>query len=311
MCETASSGIKTRCSKQAAGNSRAGSVVRSYLLDMLVRFYWPGCNFWDGDWNGPTLDTFWVECSAEEARRLIHPKLSGEKIRLSEQLGADGHGPLMRDGQHAPKFCFLISTDLTRIDPHPATYPWSGQWNGYCPFRELGEHRVNDLKALNTIQLSSCKESVMADAFLPPLKVSRKTGGETFQNGTSSLDFSLLNFWQWSASDLVSNALRGRLAEFLVAQALGVADGLRVEWDAYDLRTSKGLTIEVKSAAYVQTWAQKALSTISFDIAPTRFWDPVTNDLGDESRRQATLYVFALLACKDKAIIDPLDVSQQ
>jgi hypothetical protein len=96
----------------------------------------------------------------------------------------------------------------------------------------------------------------------------------------------------------------------LVAQALRIADGVRVEWNAYDLRTTKGLKIEVKSAAYLQSWAQKALSVISFDIAPTRSWDAETNELAAETRRQADLYVFALLSHCDKQTLDPLDVSQ-
>lgn len=149
----------------------------------------------------------------------------------------------------------------------------------------------------------------MAD--LLPLNVTRKLGSEAFQDGTKSLDFNLLCFWQWSASDLVSNALRGRLAEFLVAQALGIAlEGLRSEWDAYDLCTPQGVTIEVKSSAYLQTWSQKGLSAINFDIAPTRRWDPNTNIYEKESRRQADLYVFALLAHQDKSTLNVMDVSQ-
>jgi hypothetical protein len=140
--------------------------------------------------------------------------------------------------------------------------------------------------------------------------VGRKTGAERFRCGPELLPFDLLSFWQWSASDLASNALRGRVAEFLVAQALSVADGLRADWDAYDLRSRGGATIEVKSAAYLQTWAQKAPSVISFDIALTRFWDPVTNVMAAEVRRQADIYVFALLAHRDKATLDPMDVSQ-
>ena len=54
----------------------------------------------------------------------------------------------------------------------------------------------------------------MAEVLLPPLVVTRKTGSEAFQLGSTALGFDLLSFWQWSASDLVSNALRGRLAEF-------------------------------------------------------------------------------------------------
>jgi hypothetical protein len=144
----------------------------------------------------------------------------------------------------------------------------------------------------------------------PRISASRKSGGERFRYGSEPLAFDLLSFWQWSASDLASNALRGRVAEFLVAQALGVADGVRAEWDAYDLRSRCGATIEVKSAAYLQTWSQKALSVISFDIAPTRFWDAATNVMAAEPRRQADLYVFALLAHKDKTTLDPMDVGQ-
>jgi hypothetical protein len=144
----------------------------------------------------------------------------------------------------------------------------------------------------------------------PRLSVSRKTGGEPFHCGPDTLPFDILSFWQWVGSDLASNALRGCVAEFLVAQALGIADGIRAEWDAYDLRSRSGATIEVKSAAYLQTWAQKVPSVITFDIAPTRFWDPATNVLATEARRQADLYVFALLAHQDKETLDPTDVSQ-
>jgi hypothetical protein len=150
----------------------------------------------------------------------------------------------------------------------------------------------------------------MAEVLLPPLVVTRKSGSEPFRVGPAILGFDLMSFWQWSASDLVSNALRGRLAEFLVAQALGIAEGVRAEWDAYDLHTCQGLAIEVKSAAYLQTWAQKALSAIIFDIAPTRFWEATTNVLGTDLRRQADLYVFALLAHRDKPTLDAMDLSQ-
>jgi len=152
----------------------------------------------------------------------------------------------------------------------------------------------------------------MDDVCLPRLDVRRKSGDEVFHDGPAPLGFDLRNFWQWSASDLVSNALRGRLAEFLVAKALGIADGVRTEWDAYDLRTATGLTIEVKSAAYVQSWAQRAPSTICCDIAPTRFWDATTNVLATDIRRQADLYVFALLKhpFNERTLVDPTDVSQ-
>src|SRR5947209_3226614 len=53
-----------------------------------------------------------------------------------------------------------------------------------------------------------------------------------------------------------------------------------------------------------------SLSMISFDIAPTRFWDSATNQLATDARRQADLYVFALLAHREKPTLDAMDLSQ-
>ncbi len=60
----------------------------------------------------------------------------------------------------------------------------------------------------------------------------RRTGDESIHEAGRSLGVSLLSFWQWSSSDLVSNATRGVLAEYLVATALEVPPpGVRREWD--------------------------------------------------------------------------------
>lgn len=150
----------------------------------------------------------------------------------------------------------------------------------------------------------------MASYVFPRLPVARKTGGEPFLDGCQPLSFDVLSFWKWSASDLASNALRGVVAEYLVAQALGIAGGMRLEWAAYDLKIPCGATIEVKSSAYIQTWPQTRLSTIKFGIAPTRFVDSETNVLSPEVKRQADLYVFALLGHQDQTTFDPLNVKQ-
>jgi hypothetical protein len=54
-----------------------------------------------------------------------------------------------------------------------------------------------------------------------------KTGNEPLTANGQKLDKSLLDFWRWNSSDLLSNATCGRLAEFIVASALGV-DNKRV-----------------------------------------------------------------------------------
>jgi len=142
------------------------------------------------------------------------------------------------------------------------------------------------------------------------LNVARKTGDERFYRNGNLLDLTLHNFWQWSASDLVSNTTRGILAEYIVANALGLADGVRAAWDAFDLLTKDGIKIEVKSAAYLQSWYHKKLSAITFGIRPTRLWDASTNRLATELKRQADIYVFCVLDHKEKDSLDSLNLDQ-
>lgn len=143
------------------------------------------------------------------------------------------------------------------------------------------------------------------------LTITAKSGRESFCSEGKELGYTLLDFWRWSVSDLVSNATRGRLAEFIVARAIGIStDGVRDEWGAFDLVTPSGTKIEVKAAAYIQSWHQDALSTIVFRTPKTHAWNADTNIQSKESKRQADVYVFALLAHKDKATVNPLNIDQ-
>lgn len=119
----------------------------------------------------------------------------------------------------------------------------------------------------------------------------------------------VLDFWQWMGSDLLSNAMRGVLAEFLVAKALGAANAPRLEWDAADV-TYKGRPVEVKSAAYLQSWPQKRPSTIQFDVACKRSWHALTNTYDAEASRSADVYVFCLFEEQDRERANVLDVGQ-
>ena len=145
------------------------------------------------------------------------------------------------------------------------------------------------------------------------IKVTRKCGDEKLKSGAQDIGCSLLDFWKWSASDLVSNATRGRLAEFIVAKALDIPihTTVRDEWAAYDLAGPGGVKVEVKSAAYLQSWHQNRPSPIQFAVPKARAWDPDTNVLSAEPKRQAEVYVFAVLKEReDKDKLDPLDVDQ-
>jgi hypothetical protein len=74
----------------------------------------------------------------------------------------------------------------------------------------------------------------------------RRLGNEPLHSNGRPLGLTLLDFWRWSSSDLVSNARRGVLAEFIVASALGITlNDVRDEWGAFDLTTPEGITVEV------------------------------------------------------------------
>ena len=147
---------------------------------------------------------------------------------------------------------------------------------------------------------------------LKEIEITKHSGEEKFRDGSNNLDFNLLSFWQWSSSDVVSNYTRGILAEYMVGKALGCIkdDDVRDEGRAYDLDTQAGVRIEVKSAAYVQSWKQSRLSKISFNVPKTFGWDRETNKFDTGKKRQADVYVFALLFHKDKETVNPLDISQ-
>lgn len=138
--------------------------------------------------------------------------------------------------------------------------------------------------------------------------VVRRSGQEPFLSSGQVLSRPqyLLDFWQWSASDLLVNTVRSLIAEYLVALAVGVADTPRVEWDPYDLKTPAGLKIEVKSSARFQSWLQTRPSPIEFDIAKKQLIDAANQPVG-EARRHADIYVFCLLDHVE-APLDPLNL---
>ncbi len=106
-------------------------------------------------------------------------------------------------------------------------------------------------------------------------------------------------FWKWAYADLLVNTNRGVFAEFLVAHALGLTDAPRVEWDGVDLRYHD-VPIEVKSSAYVQSWAKNPTPIIKFDIAAKKSWHSATNESDSEARRSARVYVFCVLTEDDE-----------
>jgi hypothetical protein len=146
----------------------------------------------------------------------------------------------------------------------------------------------------------------------PMLPVCRpKTGREKIITHGKKQELTLEDYWRWAHSELNSNAERGKFAEFLVSVALGCEGKTSQEWDAYDLDwEAEGLKIEVKTSAYIQTWAQNRPSYIQYGIQQTHGWNAIDNKDEEEVRRQADVYVFCLETCKNQSDVNPLDLSQ-
>ncbi|MBC9714342.1 hypothetical protein H9Y04_17415 [Streptomyces sp. TRM66268-LWL] len=149
----------------------------------------------------------------------------------------------------------------------------------------------------------------MSTADLGPLVIARRSGSEPIRAKGETMG-RLSEFWSWACSDLANNTMRGVLAEYRVAMALGAATGTRTEWDTVDIRTPEQWRVEVKSAAYLQSWAQSQLSEISFSIASASGWDAQTGTSSADVLRRSDVYVFCLLHHQDKQTLDPLDLDQ-
>lgn len=81
------------------------------------------------------------------------------------------------------------------------------------------------------------------------------------------------------------------LAEFIVATALGIpVDGVREGWAAWDLTAPGGIRAEVKSAPYLQSWAQKELSRITFATPRTLAWDADGRGFAGVARTRPGVY---------------------
>ncbi len=117
-------------------------------------------------------------------------------------------------------------------------------------------------------------------------------------------------FWQWGYSNILDNTIRGVVAEYIVAHALGVTQKPRSEWNSWDLETKTGRKIEVKSSAYLQSWKQDQDSVISFKIAKKYGWDPSSGDFDKIQQRHADIYIFCLFKEKNCKKANPLNTSQ-
>ena len=144
----------------------------------------------------------------------------------------------------------------------------------------------------------------------PQIRVPRLKGSEQVMDHEHKPISTVLKFWQWAYSGLSDNITRGVLAEFFVANAVGAARGVRDPWATHDVEDPRGFGIEVKSTAYIQTWAHDAPARVAFDCPRTRAFDPTTNKVASHPGRHSPIYVLALQAMQDQEKFNMLDVAQ-
>ena len=152
----------------------------------------------------------------------------------------------------------------------------------------------------------------MCNCNLGAIPATEKTGEEPFHSDGKKIGVQLIDFWRWAYSALLDNVARGVLAEFLVANALGITKDItkvRTEWEPYDLKSKKGTKIEVKNSAYIQSWKQEKPSQIQFNIRRKKKWIEETGKMSGTPQRHSDVYVFCLLA-EQEAKIDPMNISQ-
>ena len=135
------------------------------------------------------------------------------------------------------------------------------------------------------------------------------TGQEALINKGEYLPYTMLDFWQYSLSDLQLNMNRGSVAEWIVKVALDRGgchqSGIKSGIEPYDLdgppipqADNARARVEVKSAAYIQKWGPT--KKVSFGIPPAIMPDETGGYAeGAEKQRNNDIYVFALYTARD------------
>ena len=132
------------------------------------------------------------------------------------------------------------------------------------------------------------------------------TGNEHFTYDDMPVNRLLSDFLMWVSSDLTNSVTRSILAEYIVSSALELDVTLRQSNEPYRIPYN-GNVIEVKSSAYIQSLQSDVLSSPIFGIAPTYVFDD--NEIVKRERK-SQIYVFCLLDCLNREIIEPLHLEQ-
>lgn len=142
------------------------------------------------------------------------------------------------------------------------------------------------------------------------------TGDEVFRNEDMPLNFNLLDFWSWYASDLLNHSVRGAIAEYIVGKALETGN-TKAGWSSCDIKY-KNKRIEVKSCASIGAKNGKLTSRIVFNVKKQLCCKPEDielgycseNELWKTSCRHSDIYIFCHFKEQDADKANPLCLEQ-
>ena len=127
-----------------------------------------------------------------------------------------------------------------------------------------------------------------------------------FISSGSAVGFGAVDFWEWHCENCLDGSIRGSLAEFLIAKALGL-EQTRNSWAAYDI-DYHGYHIEVKSTSLFTSKHRKSVrdyvgnQRLVFSIEPKHVH--ISGSEWTSRKRNCDLYIFCLLSSPDAALLD-------
>lgn len=132
---------------------------------------------------------------------------------------------------------------------------------------------------------------------------------EKFVYNNKELGFDLLDFWEFHFSNIYT--MQDKIAEFIVAKALGVNSAQNSEyWTLWDV-TYRNQRIEIKETSYYHTFNKdgKVSKQRGFGITMANGSYDLKNSGNSEFCRQNDIYIFCLNTGETKEESYPLDLS--
>jgi hypothetical protein len=136
-----------------------------------------------------------------------------------------------------------------------------------------------------------------------------KTGTEVFTSNGKPTGMDILDFWKWNKSNLLEKKTRNELARFIVARALDNGSPVKEKFPSWELESSSGKRLSVRSDAFYENGKIKKNSQLKFSILG-HMGDKNTPGFTGFQRRWSDVFIFSVLITKDPEMVDPLDLDQ-